>query len=234
MPSQPLSQRVVRSAEAALTDKGYVAPVDVLVGIGWLAPTRVAEWRQGRVPNLERVTQANVHKLTETMRVLRRWALERGLRPSETAYIARTSNRRSLQFSVSGDPIIEAAYRTHWVSPALSEAKRQRLAERQSRPPDLVVIRALHDWACTECQQDGGALLLMEDDGPICLACAGLAHLVYLPRGDAALTRRVKQASDQKAVVVRFSRIRKRYERQGVLVEPDALNQAGSGTRPDL
>jgi len=66
----------------------------------------------------------------------------------------------------------------------------------------------------------------MDDKGPLCLPCADLDHLVYLPSGDAALTRRARRASDLSAVVVRFSRARKRYERQGVLVEEEALEQA--------
>jgi hypothetical protein len=53
-----------------------------------------------------------------------------------------------------------------------------------------------------------------------------MAHLVFLPSGDAALTRRAKANSRLSAVVVRFSRARKRYERQGILVEEDALDQA--------
>jgi hypothetical protein len=51
-------------------------------------------------------------------------------------------------------------------------------------------------------------------------------HLVFLAAGDAALTRRAKAASTLSAVVVRFSRARKRYERQGILVEEDALAAA--------
>jgi len=50
-----------------------------------------------------------------------------------------------------------------------------------------------------------------------------LDHLVFLPSGDAALTRRATKASSLSAVVVRGSRSRKRYERQGVLVEEPAL-----------
>jgi len=50
--------------------------------------------------------------------------------------------------------------------------------------------------------------------------------LVYLPRGDTAVTRRARKHSTLSAVVVRFSRARKRYERQGVLVEESALEQA--------
>jgi hypothetical protein len=61
---------------------------------------------------------------------------------------------------------------------------------------------------------------------PLCLRCADLDHLVFLDRGDAALTRRASRYSTLRAVVVRFSRSRKRYERQGVLVEEQALARA--------
>jgi hypothetical protein len=66
----------------------------------------------------------------------------------------------------------------------------------------------------------------MEDLGPLCMGCADLDHLVFLAAGDAALTRRAKKASRLSAVVVRFSRARRRYERQGLLVEEDALARA--------
>ncbi len=66
----------------------------------------------------------------------------------------------------------------------------------------------------------------MEADQPPCLTCADLDHLVYLPRGDMALTRRARKHSSLSAVVVRFSRARKRYERQGILVREAALKQA--------
>lgn len=140
-----LEQRVVRAAEAALAQRQYVSAVDVLVGLGWLAPSHVDAWRQGRVECLERTVQANLSKVSTAMQLFRRWARGRGLAASETAYVARTRDRRTLRFSVSGQPAIECAYRTHWVSPELSAAKRARLAEQQSRPPDLVVISPLKD-----------------------------------------------------------------------------------------
>jgi hypothetical protein len=56
--------------------------------------------------------------------------------------------------------------------------------------------------------------------------CADLGHLEYLPAGNAALTRRAKRLSGVSAVVVRWSPSRKRYERQGVLVEPGAVQQS--------
>ena len=220
-----LEDRVARVAEAALAEHSVVSPLDVLIGLGWLTPQAVDAWRQGRVDDLERLAQVNLHKLSSAMAVLRRWATERGLRPSETAYLSRTRDRRPLRFSRGGDLSIEAAYRTHWVSPELSEAKQRRLTEHQSKAPDLVVISALGDWTCTACAQTGD-LLIMEGLGPMCLGCADLDHLVFLAAGDAALTRRAKKASGLSAVVVRFSRSRRRYERQGFLVEELALEQA--------
>lgn len=220
-----LERRVVRAAEAALAEQEFVTAVDVLVGLGWLPPGRVDEWRQGRVDCLERVMRVNPEKLSAAMRCFRRWARRQGLLPSETAYVARTRDRRSLRFSVSGDPEIERAYRTHWVSPELSERKRERLAERQGRAPEHVVVSPLNDWTCTACGGTG-ELLLMEEPGPLCMRCADMDHLVFLTAGDAALTRRAGKASRLSAVVVRFSRSRKRYERQGILVEEAALERA--------
>ena len=114
-------------------------------------------------------------------------------------------------------------YRTHWISGELSEKKRERLAEKASRAPELVVIQPLKDsWTCQKCGGTGD-LLVMENDGPTCLRCAGLGDLEFLPAGDASATRRAKANSARHAVVVRFSRSRGRYERQGLLVEPAAL-----------
>ena len=73
----------------------------------------------------------------------------------------------------------------------------------------------------------------MEDGRPLCLACADLDHLVYLPRGDTAVTRRARKYSSLSAVLVRFSRARKRYERQGVLVEEAALDRADEECHAD-
>jgi hypothetical protein len=81
------------------------------------------------------------------------------------------------------------------------------------------------DWQCAECGGTGD-LLTMDSAGPLCMTCADLDHLVFLGAGDAALTRRAKKGSTLSAVVVRWSRTRKRYERQGILVEEPALEAA--------
>ena len=136
MSSEALPVRVARAADSELSEKGHVAFLDVLVRMRWLEPVRVREWQQGRVPVLEGAAQVDPVKLSVAMDLFRNWATERTLEPSETAYVSRTRDRRVLQFSMSGDPATERAYRTHWVSPALPEAKRSQLADRQSRAPN--------------------------------------------------------------------------------------------------
>lgn len=66
-----------------------------------------------------------------------------------------------------------------------------------------------------------------------CMKCAGLDHLVMVPTGDAALTRRAKKLSKAHAVVVQWARARKRYERQGWLVEEPALQEAMAQLRAE-
>jgi hypothetical protein len=94
--------------------------------------------------------------------------------------------------------------------------------------PELLVIAARKAWACASCSAhlEKGNLLTMDDAGPLCMDCADLGHLEYLPRGDAALTRRAKRGSRLSAVVVQWSRARQRYERQGILAEVEAIATA--------
>lgn len=109
-----------------------------------------------------------------------------------------------------------------------SASSRTTVRDRRSPPNEIVVFWIIRDSVCMECGEElgKGRFLRMEAERPLCLACADLDHLVFLPRGDAALTRRANRNSALRAVVVRFSRTRKRYERQGVLVEESALTRA--------
>lgn len=107
----------------------------------------------------------------------------------------------------------------------MTKTPSQGSTQQHGKPADLVAISPLKDWTCAGCTGTGD-LLTMEDAGPLCLTCADLDHLIFLPAGDAALTRRAKQASRLSAVVVRWSRSRKRYERQGILAEEAAIQQA--------
>ena len=224
-PRSRLERRVAAAAEALLAHDGSVSPVEVLAAIGWLPQGMVDRWRQGGAECLEQLAPVRPDKLAAVLEHLRGWAAGNGLAPSEVAYMAATRDRRPLRFTADGDQATERAWRTHWMRADLPQAARERRTRRQSKPPDLVVVEPLNEWSCTACGGSGW-LLLMEGPGPLCMDCADLGHLVFLPAGDAALSRRAKQASRLSAVVVRFSRARKRYERQGILVEEAALQQA--------
>ncbi len=220
-----LSERVAKAAEATLAAQGYASPIDVLLGIGWLYHGAVKEWQQGRIDCLDGVILVKPSRLSQALTLLRSWATGKGLIESETEYVARTPQRQILRFSGSGDATLEKLYRTHWISSELPEKKRERLVEKANRAPDLVAIQPVsREWKCHRCGGTGG-ILVMEKPGPACLRCVGLGDLEFLPAGDALLTRRVKAKSARHAVVVRFSKNRGRYERQGLLVEPKALQQ---------
>ena len=94
---------------------------------------------------------------------------------------------------------------------------------------DLTVFIARRDVTCGECGEALGRhawITLDRERGALCLACADLDHLAFLPAGDPAVTRRAKKHSTLSAVVLEWSRTRERYERQGLLVEEGALAQA--------
>lgn len=101
-------------------------------------------------------------------------------------------------------------------------------ASKRRKVRDIVVFWILRASSCDECGErlGKGRFLRKEGDLGLCLPCADLDHLVFLPSGSAALTRRARKHSRISPVVVRFSRARKRYERQGVLVDEGALARA--------
>jgi hypothetical protein len=94
---------------------------------------------------------------------------------------------------------------------------------------EIKVFISGKDSTCDECKEslDRHAwITLNREKGALCLACGDLDHLVYLPAGDAALTRRARKHSTLFAVVLKWNRARKRYERKGLLVEERALEHA--------
>jgi hypothetical protein len=96
------------------------------------------------------------------------------------------------------------------------------------RDDEIVVFWTVRPSQCSECGEelDKGRFLRLEQEKALCLECADLDHLEFLPSGDTAVTRRASKYSKLRAVVVRWSRTRKRYERQGILAEPEAIDRA--------
>lgn len=208
-----LETRVARVAEAALAERQYVTAIDILIGVGWLAQPNVDRWKWGRVGSLDRSIQVDDARTVEALDALRDWAQELGLSPWDTDY-------GPLQFTVSADAETESRFRARWARAELPAP------EPPPKPStDLRVVAASHNWECSACGE-GGDLLLKVPAGSVCLDCADLGHLEFLPSGDAALTRRAKKASRLSAVVVRWSTRRNRFERQGILVESEAIELA--------
>lgn len=94
---------------------------------------------------------------------------------------------------------------------------------------EILVFITSRESTCSECGEGLGLkawITLAKDKGVLCLDCADLDHLLFLPTGDMALTRRSKKHSKLHAVVLKWSKARKRYERKGLLIEESALVQA--------
>jgi hypothetical protein len=99
----------------------------------------------------------------------------------------------------------------------------------KQKTEEIKVFISNRESTCGECGEDLGSkawITLVRDKGALCLSCADLDHLIFLASGDAALTRRARKHSLLSAVVLKWSRARKRYERQGLLVEATALELA--------
>jgi len=106
----------------------------------------------------------------------------------------------------------------------------------EKRQDLIVFILRRPSSTCGECGRHllkGNLIRLQGEKGALCLECADLDHLEFLPRGDAAITRRSTKYSKLWAVVVEWSRSRKRYERQGVLAEPEAIERALAESEAD-
>jgi hypothetical protein len=114
--------------------------------------------------------------------------------------------------------------------PQRLSSKQKKVTERPiSKSKDIVVFISTRNSTCAECRQELGHrawITLDREKNALCLNCADLDHLVFLPSGDAALTRRSRKYSGLSAVVVKWPRARKRYERQGLLVKNEALEHA--------
>lgn len=93
---------------------------------------------------------------------------------------------------------------------------------------EIIVFQCIRESECNECGREIrlGDLLRIEAGNHLCVACSDLDHLVFLPSGNTALTRRARKHSTLHAIVKRFSSARKRNERQGILIEEAALEQA--------
>jgi hypothetical protein len=63
---------------------------------------------------------------------------------------------------------------------------------------DRIVYILRRETQCGRCNRQlrEGEFICLTGGAALCLECAGLAHLEYLPAGDPAVTRRARRYSD--------------------------------------
>jgi hypothetical protein len=116
MDTKNLTGKIHTSMYQNIRQKGFAAPVDVLMEIGVLEKKDYKDWRFGRIPFLEKTCHANLRQLSAIMSEVRAYAAKNKLKPSWTFYHQYGNNRKNkLRFSKSGDEKIETAYATHYV-----------------------------------------------------------------------------------------------------------------------
>ncbi len=112
-----LISRMNEVSTELLRGNGYISFVDVLLRMGKLSKEDHEAWRLGTIPYLERAIRLNLSQLNFMLHTLKDNARKGGLRPSRTVYVSWGKRpRRPLRFSRSGNPGIEQAYATHFVT----------------------------------------------------------------------------------------------------------------------
>ncbi|HET7657101.1 MAG TPA: hypothetical protein VFK37_02335 [Bacillales bacterium] len=111
-----LAKKVRKTAGTLLYEKGYVSPVDLMLGMDKLSKEDYDAWRKKKVSYLERVLKGNLNQLNFILKQLKNYGKEHGLKPSKTVYRSWGKGAKvNLRFSKSGNNYMEEAYSTHFV-----------------------------------------------------------------------------------------------------------------------
>jgi hypothetical protein len=112
-----LEKEVKRICSELISEKGFIAPIDVLLRLQYLSKVDYEKWRNGGIDYLERVCKVNLGKLSKINIIMRKHARIMNLTPSWTAYNKYgKGNKVRLRFSKSGNINIEKNYATHYIS----------------------------------------------------------------------------------------------------------------------
>jgi hypothetical protein len=117
MNREELSAKIKQEISHIVYEKGFVAPIDLFVALGYLKESDVSDWRMKRVPFLERKITCNLGKVNHILRDLAQQAKSFALKPSMTVYNSwGKGSKQPLRFSKSGDANLERTYATHFVN----------------------------------------------------------------------------------------------------------------------
>ncbi len=231
--------KVITACEAVLKREGSVGLVELCQQLGYLHFAHVADWKHGKphATPLHKNLQLGAEKLRKVMNTLERWATEKGMTPLHVPYERQgLSGPESLPILLVDEPEFDALWRRHWIPAGLTAKKAEKLEAKLTKAEGLVVFSQSSDvQKCSECgtETHRGDFFVLDADQPVCLSCADFDHLEFLPRGDATLTRRARKFSPLAAEVLEFNRRRKHYDRIGLLVTAEAIDQAEASMDED-
>lgn len=94
-----LRDRISTAAETALEETHVVSVVDVFVRVGWLAPSKVAAWRQGRLDYLVDAIRCSEGNLRAGLQFLHDWAEARKLDAIDAEDLSQSLEPRPLRFT---------------------------------------------------------------------------------------------------------------------------------------
>lgn len=101
--------------------------------IGLLTRKNYNDWKNGKIPYLERGCSGSIDKLTLVSKVIRSFVSEKKLKPSLTYYKQNGKGGKQIRFSRSGERGIERNYATHYVdAKRIKELKAKKAAEQEN------------------------------------------------------------------------------------------------------
>lgn len=150
MNNKDLEKKVKQFVSELSYLKGYVSSVDVLLKLEYITPSDYQNWRLGKIEYLEKVCEANLHKLSTVNKFIRKFAAEWNLEASWTGYNKYGKGpKERLIFSKTRDSKIEYAYATHYLNKKriieLNQARQLKNSAKADTMTDKPETDLLHD-----------------------------------------------------------------------------------------
>ena len=150
MNNKDLEKKVKQFVSELSYLKGYVSSVDVLLKLEYITQSDYKNWRLGKIEYLEKVCDANLHKLSTVNKFIRKFAAEWDLEASWTGYNKYGKGpKKRLIFSKTRDTKIEYAYATHYLNKKriieLNQARQLKNSAKADTMTDKPETEVLHD-----------------------------------------------------------------------------------------
>ncbi|OVE81790.1 hypothetical protein BVY04_02480 [bacterium M21] len=226
-----LRRKVQHTAQEVLDRNGAVQLTDILSAMGWINVHQIQQWQKGHLPLLEAEMASTPGRRQMVFTTFGEWVQEHDLKviPGQLQAAGRGGEVIALQATETAEKAVEELFANHYLPLNATTRKVNAVKKKAEKAPELMAYRKLGLSAeCSDCKAEirGGSIYFKEQDQALCLACADLDHLEFLPSGDAALSRRARKHSPLNAVVVEFARRKRRFERRGILVSRAAIEKA--------